>query len=66
MTNKELVEDIIKTIKEEMGLSTSTKYHCKDGTNINTDVGYVYDWFVSNEKLGYVGYEDVLRKRYEN
>lgn len=66
MTNKELVEDIIKTIKEEIEDSLSATYYCKDGTVIETDVGYIYDWFVSREKLDWIGYEDVLRKRYEN
>ena len=57
MDIKALVEDIIKTIEEELNQSNQLNYRCKDGSEITTDVGYVEDWF--NE------YKDVLRERYE-
>lgn len=53
----EIVEEIIGTIEKEIDESPNTsRYICEDGTNISTDVDYVYDWF---EK-----YKDVLRKKY--
>lgn len=57
MDIKALVEDIIKTIEDELNQSNELYYRCKDGSEITTDVGYVEDWF--NE------YKDVLRERYE-
>ena len=57
MEIKALVEDIIKTIEEELNQSNQSYYRCKDGSEITTDVGYVEEWF--NE------YKDVLRERYE-
>lgn len=57
MDIKALVEDIIKTIEEELNQSNQLYYRCKDGSEITTDVGYVEDWFNK--------YKDVLRERYE-
>lgn len=49
---KELVEEIISTIDREIDNSLSAIYKCDDGTEISTDVGYVYDWFKEyKEKL---------------
>lgn len=57
MDIKALVEDIIKTIEEELNQSNQLYYRCKNGSEITTDVGYVEDWFNK--------YKDVLRERYE-
>lgn len=57
MDIRALVEDIIKTIEEELNQSNQLYYRCKDGSEITTDVGYVEDWFNK--------YKDVLRERYE-
>lgn len=57
MSQKELVEEIINTIEEELKWSSQTRYICKDDSIISTDVRYVEDWF--NE------YKHVLRERYK-
>ena len=55
---KTIVEEIINTINDELAheQTSSTRYRCREGNFIHTDVGYVADWFDE-----YVG---VLRKRY--
>lgn len=58
MRTIDIVEEIIKLIESELESpeTNSTEYHCENGTNISTDVGYVYDWFDE--------YKEVLRKKY--
>lgn len=56
MNEKILIDELIKTIKEELEQSSLSKYICNDGTIIYTDVGYVEEWFWE--------YVNVLRKRY--
>lgn len=54
---KEVVEEIINTIEEELASSDSScTYTCKEGNNISTDIGYIYDWFEE--------YKEILRERY--
>lgn len=58
MDKKEVVEEIIKNIEEELNQSpTELYYMCKDGSIISTDVGFVEKWFDE--------YKHVLRERYE-
>lgn len=56
MDKNEIIEDMIKTIENEIKRSTQTRYICEDESIISTDVGYVEDWF--NE------YKYVLREKY--
>lgn len=56
MDKKIIINELIKTIREEISQSSLSKYICNDGTIIYTDVGYVEDWFRV--------YSDVLKKRY--
>ena len=57
MDQKELVEEIIKTIEEEIKQSSQTRYVCKDNSIISTDVRQVENWFDE--------YKYVLRERYK-
>lgn len=53
----EVVEEIIGTIERELDKATNNgDYICEDGTTIETDVGYVYEWFDE--------YKEILRKKY--
>lgn len=54
---KEVIDDLINTIEREIQNSSSTCYRTAEGDYIDTDVGYVYDWFKE--------YKDVLLLRYE-
>lgn len=47
------LEELIATIEEELAMSTSEIYNCKNGYRIATDVWYIWQWF--NE------YKEVLR-----
>ena len=41
-----IVQKIVDTIDQELEESPSyDEYHCKDGSVISTDVGYVEDWW---------------------
>ena len=51
MDRETIINELIATITEELDLSSLTKYICKDGTVICTDVGYVYDWFKEYKKV---------------
>lgn len=57
MDQKELVEEIINTIEEELNQSSQIRYVCKDNSIISADVRCVKEWF--NE------YKYVLRERYK-
>lgn len=58
MDKKEVVEEIIKTIEEELNQTPTELYYvCKDGSKISTDVGFVEGWFDE--------YKHVLRERYK-
>lgn len=50
------IHDLINTIQKEIDMSWSSIYECEDGTEITTDVGYVYDWFQE--------YKEVIKKKY--
>lgn len=52
----DIVEEIIRTIEDELDHSGDSYYTTKENQIIVTDAGYVYGWF--NE------YKDILRKRY--
>lgn len=56
MNQKDFIENIIQAIEQELEHSSSTCYICKNGEKIDTDVGYVEEWF---EK-----YKQVLRQRF--
>lgn len=56
LRQRNVLNELINTIREEINQSSTSKYICKDGAVIYTDVGYVEDWFNS--------YADVLRKKY--
>ena len=53
----DIIEQIIYDIKLEIGISGLESYVCKDGTEIKTDVGAVYDWFSE--------YKEALRRRWK-
>ena len=53
---KTIIENLITTIEEELKNSTSTQYICENGSVIDTDVGYVEDWFDE--------YKHVLREKF--
>lgn len=56
MSEKEFIAEIIETIWRELDNSTFSTYVCENGKEIETDVGYVFDWFEE--------YAKVLRKKY--
>lgn len=56
MNERELIKELIETIESEINQSNSSYYNCKEGTDICTDVGYIYDWFKE--------YKKVLKNRY--
>ena len=58
MDKRSFIEELISTIESEFEKADSTHYYCEDGTDIHTDVGYVYSWFEE--------YKEVLRKKYRN
>ena len=51
MNHAQLVLNFEETIDKELNQSTSTEYRCLDGTTINTDVGYVSDWWNEYKKV---------------
>lgn len=56
---KKVVEEIITTIENEIEESTSsTIYKCNGGSFINTDVGFVNEWFEE--------YKYILQDKYCN
>ena len=55
---KNVVKEILDTISNELKDSSSTMYVCDDSTTfINTDVGYVEDWFKEYKKYLYKKYD---------
>lgn len=56
MNKQEFVDELIKTIENELKNSSQTRYVCEDGSLIGTDVGYVEEWFDE--------YKYVLREKY--
>lgn len=42
MDKRSFIEELISTIESEFEKADSTHYYCEDGTDIHTDVGYVY------------------------
>lgn len=45
MSEKEVANQIIDTINDEISNSPFILYECKDWETITTNVGYVYEWF---------------------
>ena len=57
MTDKiKFIDELATAFYDEVKHSNSSQYICNDGTIIDTDVGYVVEWFRE--------YIDVLKKRY--
>lgn len=56
VNKKELIEEIINTIYEEIENSGDSYYVTKENQEFSADVGYVKEWLDD--------YKEVLRKRY--
>ena len=46
-----VIKEISDTIDRELESSNNSEYKCKDGTEIHTDVGYVYEWWNEYKKI---------------
>lgn len=53
---RKIIENLITTIEKELKNSTSTQYICENGSIIDTDVGYVEEWFDK--------YKNMLREKF--
>ena len=51
MNHAQIVLNFEETIDKELDQSTSSTYICLDGARINTDVGYVSDWWNEYKKV---------------
>ena len=46
-----VLTEISDAIDRELESSNNSEYKCKDGTEIHTDVGYVYEWWNEYKKI---------------